>query len=171
MPQRVYNNVVGHRLLDNSRVAEDVTSISLPSFDFKSTTIDTSGMAMAVDMPDTTHLEAAEFSISHNNGIGCKYLDNPGKHSIEVRIARQRYDTAAGDIQHESVKFRLTGVLKGIDKGKVETGNPYGSTNKYSLLRYEEEIDGEVVTLIDATAGVLKVNGKDYVSEIENLLN
>ena len=29
MPQKVYNNVEGHRVIDNERVAEDVTSICL----------------------------------------------------------------------------------------------------------------------------------------------
>lgn len=171
MPQRVYNNVEGHRLINNGYTTEDVTSVSLPSFEFPTTSISTSGMAMDIDMPNTTHLNAAEFSVSHNNGLNSQYLSDPGKHFIEVRVVRQRYNVANGEIEHESVKFRLTGILKGSDHGNIETGNPYGSTNKYSLLRYEEEIDGEVVTVVDATAGILKFNGKDHVSVIENLLN
>ena len=31
MPSKVYNNVEGQRLIDNDRVAEDVTSVSLPT--------------------------------------------------------------------------------------------------------------------------------------------
>lgn len=171
MPQKVYNNVEGHRVLDNSRVVEDVTSITLPTIKHPTTTISASGMAMDVDMPNTTHLDAMDFSVAHNNGVNCKYLADPGKHFIETRVVRQRYNVAGGEIEHESVKYRVTGVHKESDKGSVETGNPLGSTEKYSVLRYEEEINGEITTIIDAMAGLIKYNGKDCTNAVESLLN
>lgn len=63
---------------------------------------------------------------------------------------------------HESVKYRLVGAHVETQKGDIETGSPYGSTDKYSCLRYEEEVDGNVVTIIDAMAGVIKYKGKTY---------
>ena len=84
---------------------------------------------------------------------------------------RQRYNVAAGEIEHESVKYRITGVHKSTEKGNIETGNPYGSTDKYSVLRYEEEIDGEIVTVADAMAGLIKFNGVDCTNVVENLLS
>lgn len=169
--QKVYSNVEGHRVIDNDRVVEDVTSMSLPTIEHDTTSIAVSGMAMDVDMPNMTHLKAMEFSIAHNNGVNCKHLATPGKHYVETRIARQRFDVAAGEMGHESVKYRITGVHKSTDKGSVELGNPIGSTDKYSILRYEEEINGEIVTIIDAMAGILKINGVDYAGAVENLLN
>ena len=171
MPQKVYNNVEGHRVIDNDRVAEDVTSITLPTIKHPTTTISTSGMAMDVDMPNTTHLDAMEFAVAHNNGNNCRHLADPGKHMVEIRVVRQRYNVAGGAIEHESVKFRVTGVHKETDKGNIETNNPYGSTDKYSVLRYEEEIDGEVVTIVDAMAGLIKFNGVDCTNAVESLLN
>lgn len=171
MPQKVYNNVEGHRAIDNGRVVEDVTSFTLPSIEHPTTTIAASGMAMDVDMPNTTHLNAMKFAIAHNNGVNCRYLADPGKHAMESRVVRQRYNVAAGEIEHESVKFRVTGVHTKTDKGSIETGNPYGSTDEYSVLRYEEEINGEITTVIDAMAGLIKFNGKDYTNVVENLLN
>ena len=171
MPSKVYNNVEGHRLLDNDRVVEDVTSISLPTVEHPTSTISSSGMAMDVDMPNTTHLNAMEFSVRHNNGVNCPLLASPCKHFIETRVVRQRYSVAAGEIEHESVKFRVTCVHKSTEKGSIETGNPFGSTDKYSVLRFEEEINGEVTTVIDAMAGVIKFNGVDYTNQIESLLN
>ena len=171
MPSKVYNNVEGHRVLDNERVAEDVTSVSLPTIEHPTSTISAAGMAADVDMPNTTHINAMEFGVSHNNGVNCKYLASPGKHFIETRVVRQRYNVAAGEIEHESVKFRVTGVHKSTEKGSIETGNPYGSTDKYSVLRFEEEVNGEVTAIVDAMAGVIKFNGVDYTDQIESLLN
>lgn len=130
MPKRVYNNVEGHRVLDGGSVCEDVTSITLPTVEHPTTTISASGMAMDVDMPNTTHLNAMELSIAHNNGVNCRYLATPGKHNIEMRVVRQRYNVAGVEIEHESLKVRATCVHKSTDKGTIETGNPYGSTGK-----------------------------------------
>ena len=128
-------------------------------------------MAADVDFPNMAHVNAMELSVSHNNGVNCRYLADPGKHVLEVRVARQKYNVAAGDNEYESVKFRFIGVHKSSEKGTIENGNPYGSTDKYSVLRYEEEIDGEVVTLIDAMSGIIKFNGKDCLSPVESLLS
>jgi phage tail tube protein FII len=170
MPSKVYNNVEDHRLLDNGTVCEDVTKVGLPTLEHPTDEIKASGMVMDIDMPNTTHLNASDFTIYHNNGVNCKMLANPGKHTIEFRTVRQKYDVPTGTIGHESVKYRVIGVHRSTEKGDIETGSPYGSTEKYSLLRYEEEVNGEITTLVDAMAGVLKFNGVDYNSEVQSML-
>lgn len=170
MPSKIYNNVVDHRLKDGGLVVEDVTSVTLPTIEHPTTTIASAGMVMDVDVPNTAHLNAMEMSVSHNNGVNSQYLAAPGKHSLDFRVARQRYNVAGGDIGYESVKYRVIGMHKATDKGTIETNNPYGSTEKFSILRYEEEVNGKVVTLIDATAGIIRINGKDCTSAVENLL-
>jgi len=171
MPKMVYNNVVGHRVIDNDRVIEDVTSVGIPTIEHPTTSVSSSGMAMDVDIPNMAHVNAMEFSVSHNNGLNCRYLQDPGRHILETRIARQKYNVAAGDNEYESVKIRITGVHKSTEKGTIENGNPYGGTDKYSVLRYEEEIGGELVTVIDAMSGIIKFNGRDCISPIESLLS
>ena len=170
MPSKVYVNVEDHKLLDGKRTIEDVTKVGLPTIKHKTTTVDAAGMAVAVDMPDTTHLEAMDYSIYHNNGVNGKYLSAPGKHVHEFRVARQRYNVPKASIGFESVKYRLIGIHQETAEGDVETGSPLGSTEKYSCVRYEKEVNGEVVTIIDAMAGVIKYNGVSYTDDIQNLL-
>lgn len=170
MPQRVYNNVVNHRLLDGGSVVEDITKVGLPTITHSTTEINAAGMAMAVNMPDATHIEAMDFTITHNNGVNCNLLAAPGKHVIEFRTARQRYDVPDGEIVFESVKYRVIGVHTETQKGDIETGSPFGSTEKFSLLRYEEEVNGTITTVLDAMAGTIKYNGNDYTSVVESLL-
>ncbi|MBP3541815.1 MAG: phage major tail tube protein [Clostridia bacterium] len=171
MPQKVYNNVVGQKLIDNGRTVEDITSVSLPTVEFPTSTISSNGMAADVDVPNMAHVSAMEFGVSHNNGHNCQYLNDPGKHSFELRVARQKYNVAVGDMDFESMKVRVIGLLKNDEKGAIETNNPYTGTNKYSVLRYEEEIDGKVITLIDAMTGQIVVNGKSMTDKVESLLN
>lgn len=171
MPKKVYCNVEDHKLLDGKKTIEDVTKVGLPTLTNKKVSItNVAGMVMDVDMPDMTHFEAAEYTITHNNGYNSEVLATPGKHVHEFRTVRQKYDVAKAVIGHESVKYRLTGAHTETQKGDIETGSPYGSTDKYSLLRYEEEIDGKINTIIDAMAGVIKFNGKKYTDTIQNLL-
>ena len=73
-------------------------------------------------------------------------------------------------MEHASVKYRLTGVHIETTKGDIESGSPIGSTDRYSCLRYEEEVNGKVTTIIDAMAGVIKYNGKSYTDAVQNML-
>lgn len=171
MPNNVRCNVEDYRLLDNGRKCEDVTSFTPPMIEHPVTEVKSNGMVMDIDIPNMYHYNAMEFSVAHNNGTNCRYLSDPGLHTIEGRIARQNYVTALGEVELELVKIRALGAHKSSEKGSIETGNPYGSTEKYSVLRYEEEIDGEIVTLIDSTAGIIRINGVDYSSKLSSLLD
>ena len=170
MPSKVYNNIVDHRLFDGGTLVEDVTKVGLPDIQHPTTEINAAGMTMAVDMPNITHIEAMEYNVVHNNGVNCNLLASPGKHSQEFRVARQRYDVAKAEIKHESVKYRLVGIHKGSQKGDIETGAPYGTTDTYSCIRYEEEVNGKITVLIDAMAGIIQYNGKSYTDDVQNLL-
>ena len=170
MPQKVKTNVVDHRCLDNGNIVEDVTSVALPTVSHPTTEIKAAGMVMAVDMPNMAQLESMELGISHNNGVNGSTLCNPGKHVLEFRLARQSYTTAEAETEYESVKYRITCLHKSTDKGSVESGNPLGYTDKFSVLRYEEEINGNIVVIADAMAGVLQFNGNNVTDDIESIL-
>ena len=171
MQKNVRCNVEDHRLFDNGYRCEDVTSFTPPTIEHPTSEIKTAGLLMDIDMPNIYHFNAMEFSIAHNNGNNCSRLQDPGVHRIEGRVARQNYVTAQAELDLEVIKIRVTGVHKSTEKGDIESGNPYGSTEKFSIVRYEEEIGGEVVTLIDSTAGRYIVNGVDYSDRLASLLD
>lgn len=172
MPKMIKINVEDHRLIDNGNVCEDITEVTLPSFEHPTTAIENvSGMAMNMDVPNPSRFNAAEFSVTYNNGVSCEGLDNPGKHVMEFRMARQTYDTAETATKHEGTKFRVTCLFKSVEKGTVQAGNPWSSTAKYSVVRYEEIVNGVQTFLVDATGNILTVNGQNYTDDISSLLN
>lgn len=170
MPKKVYVNVADYKLMDGKRECEDVTSVTLPTVSHPTVSIDAAGMAGAIDMPNQAKLEAMEFSINHNNGTNCNRLTDPDQHSFEFRVARQRYTVDKGNLGIEGAKFRIIGVHKSTEHGTVEAGNPYGSTERYSVLRFERILNGETDTIVDVMKGVLKFNGKDCVSDVQSVL-
>lgn len=169
MPNYVKINVEDHLLIDNSKTVEDITSVVLPQFEHPTTAVNVSGMAMDVDMPNSTHYNAAEIQVAHNNGANCNELSKPGRHVMEFRTVRQKYTTSQMNIGHESVKYRVTAMLKSVEKGTIETGNPWGSTNRYSVLRYEEIVDGKRTMLVDA-GGTIEHDGVNYTDDVQALL-
>ena len=170
MPKKVYNNVEDHKLLDGKKEVEDVTKVGLPAISHKTNTVSASGMVADVDVPNTSRLEAMEYTIVHNNGLNSEVLATPGKHTHEFRVARQVYNVDKASAGYEGVKYRLTGLHKKTDQGDIETGNPIGSTETYSCLRFEKIVGKKTVVLIDAMTGVVKYNGKSFTDLVKNLL-
>lgn len=169
--KKVYANVVDHVLKDGNHKIEDVTKVGLPDISHPTTNVSASGMAGSIDMPDTTRVEAMDFSISHNNGVKCARLARAGKHEFEFRAARQRYSTNNVSMGMEAAKYRVTAIHKQTQKGDIESGNPYGSTETYSVIRYEEELNGVVTVLIDIPGGIVEFDGVRYSDKVANLLN
>lgn len=171
MPKKVYNNVVDHRLLDGDNIIEDVTSVELPELNNKSTEFDVAGMAAALNAADPTSYEAMMFKVSHNNGHNCHLLSTPGKHMFEFRLARQVLNTATGDLGYSPTKYRISCLKQKESGGTIERGNPQSGSVEYGITRYEAEVDGVVVTLIDVLAGIVRVNGVDYTNQVRSMLD
>ena len=171
MLKNVRCNVEDYRVFHDGNRVEDVTKADLPQITKSTTSVKAAGMIMDVDFPNWYHFEAMEMGLSHNNGNGCSRLTMPGPHNVELRVARQNYSVSQGDMDLELVKVRARLIHKSTEKGSIETNNPLGSNEKFSVLRYEEEIAGEIITLIDSTAGRLILDGVDYSDRMTSILD
>lgn len=167
----IYNNVVRSRVMDNGTEVEDVTSITLPSIEHPTTEISTNGMAGAMSLPDSAFINSMTMSIAHNNGKGASALCKPGRHAIIINVARQKYDTAGQEIGFKNVTYKMIVLHTKSDKGKVETKNPLGTTDDFSVTRYEEIVEGTTTILIDVPGGIVQFDGEDYTSQVEAALN
>ena len=169
-------NVEDHKLLNDGTVCEDITSVTLPSFEHPTTPVENvSGMAMNLNVPNTTRYNAAELSIAHNNGENCESLAEPGTHDIEFRMARQDFNAVDAALKYEGIKYLAKVMFVATEKGTIEKGNPWGSTCRYSIIRFEEihTVDGKAETkvLVDATANKLEVNGVSFTDDLSSLLD
>ena len=171
MNKQVHNKVIYQMLFDGGTQVEDVTSVDTPDIEFISDEIDVPGATAKINIVTPYQVGAMTVTINHNNGNGCDGLNAPETHKIELRMARQVISTTTGDSTPKSTKVRFTGTPMNIKRGSVERGNPRGQSVEYSVQRYEEEENGKTVILIDALAGILQINGKDYASEINRILD
>jgi len=171
MPRRVYNNVEDHRVVVNGIVVEDVTSVEIPTWEHPTNTYENvAGVPMNLEIPNTTRVNAMELTVNHNMGVNGERLRDPGKLTIEVRVARQYLATMEADVKHGGMKYRMTCMHKSTAPGTVEAGNPMGYAETYSVLSYEELVDGQQVALVDAAGGTIRKNGRQISDDVEALL-
>ncbi len=170
MAKQIVSIVEDFRVLDGGNMVEDVQTVTLPNITHPTTTIAGSGMAGEIDMPDGSQVSAMSYSLAHNCGLNSQRLSRPGVHEQEFRVAKQVYDKESGELRHQSMKVRVRGIFTGEDKGSIQRKNANGRTANYSCVRYEEEADGNVVTLIDIPGGLMIIDGVDYGSTVKNLL-
>ena len=169
MQKNVALNVVEFRVFFNGEHIEDITSFTPASLKHPTSEVNTAGVPIAMDIPNQYRLEKLEMKLAHNNGRGCDKLTTPGTNRIEVRIAKQAYDVNGVAIGLESVKYRMDAMHVSTEAGDVETGNPLGSTEVYSLSYHEREVNGVVLDVASAS-GTVRINGVDCRSGVEAIL-
>lgn len=165
----VYNNVVRYRLTDNGVEIEDVTGFTPPEVENPVSTISVGAMSGEIELPDL-FVNAMTLSITHNNGKNCNLLRRPGKHSLVLSVARQKYDSAGQEMGYENVTYRMIAMHKKLSDGQIQTKNPIGGTEDFSCTRYEKRVNGVEEVLIDVPAGIVRYNGVDYTNDIESAL-
>lgn len=168
---KIYNNVVDHRVLFDGYRCEDITSVTPPNLEHPTDTLEGEGLTADLEVANQSKVNAMELKIAHNNGVNCQKLKQPGVHKIEFRIARQRYNVPKSAMGYESVKYYFSVQHKGTEAGTVERGNPLGDTENFAVLSYKKVADGKVIDHVDASAGILKLDGKDCVKDLDKILD
>lgn len=168
---KIYNNVVDNRLLFDKARCEDITSVSPPNLEHPTDTLQGEGLTAEIEVANQSKVNAMELSVAHNNGVNCNMLKQPGNHTIEFRLARQKYDVPKRKMGYETVKYFFEVQHKSTEAGSVERGNPLGDTEKFAVFVYKKLINGKLVDHVDATGGILKLDGKDCVEGMDKMLD
>lgn len=166
----IYGNVERFRVVANGQEVEDVTSISLPTLEHPTTSVSTSGMAGELSIPDAAFINSMTLSITHNKGRNSEQLQ-ASRASIIVSLARQKYDSAGQQMGFVNITYKCIGLHVKTDEGKAETKNPLSVTDDFSLTRYEEKVEGQERVLIDIPAGIIRINGQEFTSDVEKALS
>ena len=119
---KIYNNVVEHRLLFDKNMCEDITSVQPPNLEHPTDTLEGEGLTADIEVANQSKVNAMELKISHNNGVNCEKLKEPGIHTVEYRLARQEYGVTKRTMGYQSVKYQMDVQHKGTEAGTIDTG-------------------------------------------------
>lgn len=152
--------------VNNALVARDVAA-TLP--EVTPITVDVQAMG-TWSLPIWQLVEDMQFSITKIGiDMGLRSMLKPEPLSMELRFVQTTTD-ANGNTKNSGCKAFLKGIPISIPGIGVEIGSASENECTYSITRYQLVCDGVEMLLIDRLAGILRIGGKDYASELTNLL-
>ena len=151
---------------DGVLVAKD-TSFTLPGLEF--TTADVQAMGN-MSVPLIGLLENMELSIT-KIGIdsGLSRMNRLEKKNFEFRWV-QNVVNSDGSTSVEGCKAFVRTMPGSVPEIGVEVGNASEQENTYNVTRMQIYAAGVEILCVDRLSQVLRINGKDYMKNITNLL-
>ena len=151
---------------DNTLVAKD-TSFTLPGIEFLTADVQAMGN---MTVPLVGLLENMELSIS-KIGIDkvLRHMNRLQKQNFEFRWV-QNVVKSDGSQSVEGCKAFVRTMPGSFPETGVEVGSAPEHENTYNVTRMQIYANGVEVVCVDRLSQILRINGVDYMSEINNLL-
>lgn len=124
-----------------------LASITLPTMQNKTLTVNGAGIPGDITLPVPGHRSAMTVTI--------KFLDNPQAayklaeqrvHILDLRIAKERYNSTGGKIDVDAYKAVLEVLPITSTPGDIAPASQQGTSNEYSCLSFKQYINDELVT-------------------------
>jgi len=151
---------------DNVLVAKD-TSFTLPGLEFLTADVQAMGN---MSVPLIGLLENMELSINKigiDNGLS--RMNRLQKQNFEFRWV-QNIVKSDGSVSVEGCKAFVRTMPGSIPETGVEVGSASEMENTYNVTRMQVYANGVEVLCVDRLSQILRIDGKDYMSNINNLL-
>lgn len=151
---------------DKVLVARDV-SFTLPGLEFMTADVQAMGN---MTVPLVGLLENMELSIT-KIGIdkGLSRMNRLEKQNFEFRWV-QNVVKSDGSMKSEGCKAFVRTMPGSVPGLGIEVGSPTEHENTYNVTRMQVYANGEEILLVDRLSQILRINGKDYMAQIRNLL-
>lgn len=151
---------------DNQLVAKD-TAFTLPGVEFMTADVQAMGN---MSVPLIGLLENMELSIT-KIGIdkGLSRMNRLEKQNFEFRWV-QNVVKSDGSTAVEGCKAFVRTMPGSVPETGVEIGSAPEHENTYNVTRMQIYANGVEILCVDRLSQILRVNGKDYMSKINNLL-
>lgn len=151
---------------DSTLVAKDV-AFTLPGIEFLTADVQAMGN---MTVPLIGLLENMELSITKigvDNGL--RRMNRLKKQSFEFRWV-QNVVKSDGSTATEGCKAFVRTMPASFPELGVEVGSATEAENAYNVTRLQIYANGVEICCVDRLAQILRINGKDYMSQINNLL-
>ena len=151
---------------DNTLVAKDV-AFTLPGVEFMTADVQAMGN---MSVPLIGLIENMELSIT-KIGIdkGLSRMNRLEKQNFEFRWV-QNIVNSDGSTSVEGCKAFIRTMPGSFPETGVEVGSAPEHENTYNVTRMQIYAAGVEIICVDRLSQILRINGKDYMSKINNLL-
>jgi len=151
---------------DNKLVAKDV-AFTLPGVEFITADVQAMGN---MTVPLVGLLENMELSITKIGiDMGLSRLNRLQKQNLEFRWV-QNVVKSDGSQGVEGCKAFVRTLPGSLPETGVEVGSATEAENTFNVTRQQVYANGYEMMCVDRLSQILRVDGKDYMSQINNLL-
>lgn len=151
---------------DGVLVAKDV-AFTLPGVEFMTADVQAMGNMSVPLVGLLEHMELSITKVGVDMGLG--KLNKLEKHNLEFRWV-QNVTKADGSTGTEGCKAFVRTMAGNLPELGVEVGSATEAEKTYGVTRMQVFANGDELLCVDRLSQILKVNGKDYMSTIDNLL-
>lgn len=153
-------------LIDKVKAAEDV-AFELPGIALQTADIQAMG---TLSLPLVGLLDDMTMTITKIGvDTGFAKMAKLEKMEMEFRWIQDKINEG-GAVKHQGCKSFLNVIPQEIPGVSVELGSASELALTYTVMRYQLFVDGEEILLVDRLNQILRINGRDYMSEIRKLL-
>ena len=151
---------------DGTLVANDV-SFTLPGVAFLTADVQAMGTMSVPLIGLMENMELAITKIGIDNGLG--RMNRLKKQNFEFRWV-QNVVKADGSMNVEGCKAFVRTMPGAFPETGVEVGSATEHENTYNVTRMQVYANGVEILCVDRLSQILRINGEDYMKQINNLL-
>lgn len=160
--------IVADTVYDDGQLVGRDVSFTLPGINFLTADIPAMGNLSVPLIGLMENMEASVTSVGVDRGLG--KLSRLDKHNLEFRWVQTVIKSDGSQANVGCKAFLRTLPPGSLPELGVEVGNATEAENTYNVTRQQIFADGYEVMCVDRLAHVLRIDGKDYYKDIENLL-
>lgn len=149
-----------------------LANVALPSLTYKTLTVNGAGIPGDIDFPVKGQRDAAQMTITWLDAERDAYkLCEYRRHTLDLRVARQDYDSTSGKINVVPHKY-IVDVMPITDNGgTIAPSSQQGKSVVCTVLAMKEYINGECVREFDpANFRDVDASGTDVLADVRAAL-
>ena len=148
---------VAYNVYDSKNKLMGVTSVTLPTLEWISSTLSGAGIAGNVEVVATGMMEAMTLGMAFRMVTEAAVaLAGPKQHIITLRNAQQFLDPVAGAVGVEKVKHVFSVMPKSLNFGNVQQASPNDASGQYAVCAWAMYIGNKCMLDIDPINGKCK---------------
>lgn len=148
-----------------------VAKATLPDISFLTQSITGAGITGNVEAVLIGMVDAMTLTLNFRSATDAAVkLSAPKKHSIDLRVAEQFWDTVKVEKEIQADKYLMVVVPKKTSPGTVAPASAVDASGEYSVYSYKAVKDGKTLWNIDPFNQVCIFDGTDYLADVRKAL-
>ena len=146
-------------------------SVTLPSLEANTVTVEGFGVLGSVDMPAQGSFGSSKLTLGFR-GLTKKNIDVlNGIKNFDIRAAQQVLDTSLKRNVPQQIRIAVTGPVTTFDLGELEIPNTMSVSAEIEVYTYKLWLDKQLKIELDKFNDVHKINGNDIMQAINELVD